>query len=211
MARTVLENKNILILGVSTAPGRGAALQLSREGARVTLCDSDTDQTEKLAQLLHKKKAEAVQAHLPEDSADWEELLIKARDFSGHYHMVVNAHALTYAHGYTQEQAEADSLLLNNLLITLLKDRGPLKMLTLWDATRPLDADYGDQWHSWLLLEPFQRLEEEQVKELDEITGTPHLRAGAIADSVVMILQLPPSACPEEVHLKYVPSSEKKG
>ncbi|MGF1572242.1 MAG: hypothetical protein ACFCU1_04150 [Sumerlaeia bacterium] len=210
MARTILANKNILVLGSSSAPGRGAVLQLCREGAKVTLCDSDTTSTEKLSQLLHKKKAESIQAHLPVDKADWEELLVKARDFSGHYHMVVNAHALTYGAGYSQDEAEADALKLNEMLIRLLKDRGPLKMISLWDAERPLDADYGDQWHAWLLLEAFQRLEEEQVKELDDQKGVPHLRAGAIADSVVMILQLPPSACPEEVHLKYVPSSEKK-
>lgn len=210
MAKTVLANKNVLVLGVSSAPGRGAVLQLCREGAKVTLCDSDTDHTEKLAQLLQKKKAEAIQAHLPKDKGDWRELLIKARDFNGHFHMVVNAHALTYGKGYPREEAEKDAHKFNTLLIELLKDRGPLKMISLWDASRPLDADYGDVWHSWLLLDPFQRLEEEQVKDLDELNGVSHLRAGAVADSIVMILQLPPSACPEEVHLKYVPSSEKK-
>jgi hypothetical protein len=210
MARTVLAGKHVLILGVSTAPGRGAALQLSREGARVTVCDVDDDATERLAAFLHKKKAEAIQAHLPEESEDWRELLQKARDFSGHYHVVINTHALTYSDAYPQEQAEADALQLNDHLIELLSGRGPLKMVTLWEANRPLDCpDYGTLWHSWLLLEPYQRYESELVDQLDARKGVMHLRAGAIADAIVQVVQFPPSACPEEIHLKYVPSTEK--
>lgn len=209
MARTVLKNKNILVLGVDCAPGRGAALQLSREGAKVSLCSQNEERTDQIAQTLKAKKIETVQVHLPEDKADWEKLLLKARDFIGHYHAVVNAYALTYLNEDHKKERCAEAVELNSILAKLLYSKGPLKILTLWEIDQDLPPDPIDGvWHSILALKSYQRLDNQQVDQLDA-SGTPHLRAGAISDSVVQVLEFPPSACPKMIELEYVTSSEK--
>lgn len=209
MAKQSLKGKNILVMGVETAPGRGAALQLSREGARVIIGSKNFDRLDEIAETLQRKKIEVVRAEFPEDSAVWKELMIKVRDFCGHIHMVVNAQALSYD-GDNKQAAQKEANLLNEIAAETLEEHGPLKILTLWEKTEGSPGDLNQEiWHAVINLGPYQRLDSQDVKDLDS-TGVTHLRAGAISDAVLSTLTFPPSALPKNIDLIFVPSSEKK-
>jgi len=209
MAKQNLRGKNILVMGVETAPGRGAALQLSREGARVIIGSKDYDRLDEIADMLQRKKIEVVRAEFPEDKSDWNELMIKVRDFCGHIHMVVNAQALSYKDN-SKQMAQDEANYLNEIAVDSLLNHGPLKILTLWENSENVPKDLNQKvWHAVISLGPYQRLDSQDVKELDS-SGVSHLRAGAISDAVLSTLTFPPSALPKNIDLVFVPSSEKK-
>lgn len=210
MARTVLEDRSAIVLGIDTAPGRAAAQQLSRANVRVLLASRDEAKLDAQGSHLERKGGRAVLVVLPPDRARFAEVIEKARG-TQHLHMVVNALAL--AHDGTDASragAEQDALEADRICHSLLAGRGPLKMVTLWAADREVPPPVAaDAWHSYLVLGPHQRLDTERIDELDA-TGNLHLRAGGVADTIVALYQVPPSVRPTRIHLDCVPSAEKK-
>ncbi len=211
MARTILEERVALILGVENAVGRSAAQQLSRAGCRVILASHDEDRIDHIAEPLKKKGGKPVGLVLPYGRAASGQLLVSARDGAGHIHLVVNALAVGYQSEDQRAELEQQATATDALLASLLHGRGPLKMVTAWTnpATVPAPAN-PTVWHSILLMPDCQRLDTQMADQIDAEAGRMHVRAGAAGDAVVFLLQMPPSACPRLVRLEAVPSSEKK-
>jgi NAD(P)-dependent dehydrogenase (short-subunit alcohol dehydrogenase family) len=211
MARTILDGKIALILGVETAPGRACAQQLSRAGCKVLLSGLDSRKADELGSQLARKGGYPHDAVLPRTRDAWKEFLIAARSQMGHIHLVVNAMALAYDGRVEGAAAEAHDVadLLDSLCLNVIAGRGPFRMATLWPAGTPLAAHNHPHWHCHVTLGPFQRLDEEAIDALDA-GGVPHLRAGGVGDSMVALFQVPPSVRPATIHLESIPSSEKK-
>jgi len=210
MARTVLEDRSAIVLGVDSAPGRATAQQLSRANARVLLASRDEAKLDTQGEHLERKGGRPVLVVLPKERARFAEVLEKARG-TQHLHMVVNALALCHD-GTAAGQAAAldDARAADAACHDLLAGRGPLKMLTLWPADAEVPPPVAaDAWHGYVVLGPHQRLDTERVDELDA-KGALHLRAGGVADTVVAMFQIPPSVRPSRIHLECVPSAEKK-
>ncbi len=207
MARTVLTNRIALVLGIECAPGRAAAQQLSRAGCRVLLASRDENKLQQLGQQLQQKGGEPHLVVLPEEPVHLEEVLRKARELVSHIHLVVNALAFC---GNADAVAQGDAKRLDVAVAADLIGRGPVRMVTLWpDSEAPPSPVQPEAWHGFLLLGSLQRLDTERVDELDA-TGTLHLRAGAIADTIVAVFQIPPSVRPLALKLECIPSIEKK-
>lgn len=210
MARTILEDRVALILGVENAVGRSVALQLSRAGVRVILASHDEARIDHIAQPLKKKGGKAVGLVLPKDDSLIERTIIAARDTAGHIHMVFNALALGFQ-DYDDSPKFAQQAIAYNAAVTpLLAGRGPLKMLTAWIDSSDLPPNPDPTaWHGVMLMPDCQRLDTQMADQLDKEVGRMHIRAGAAGDAAVFLFQLPPSACPRLIHLQAVPSSEK--
>ncbi len=211
MARTILEERVALILGVENAIGRSAALQLSRAGCRVILASADEARIDHIAQPLKKKGGKPVGLVLPPNMESAERLMVSARDGAGHIHMVFNALAVGYESDDERAALAEQAIAYDNILANLLNGRGPLKMLTAWsdEATVPAPP-IATVWHGVLLIPDCQRLDTQMADQIDAEAGRMHVRAGAAGDAVVFLFQMPPSACPRLVRLEAVPSSEKK-
>lgn len=210
MARTILQDRVALVLGVETALGRACAQQFSRAGCRIVMASQDPVRLDTLIEQLLKKGGNPTALLLSASEEHWPGQIRTARDQLGHIHVVVNAMAFAYA---SDEQAAAraeQAQRLDRVCADLLVGHGPAKLLTLWPRELPVPAPITDAaWHSHVVLGPRQRLDSEEVPVLDA-GGTMHLRAGAVADAVVFLAQLPPSARPTAVHLDAIPSAEKK-
>lgn len=211
MARTILEGRTVLVIGIECAPGRAAAQQMSRAGCKVLIAARDEERADEIAYQLQKKGGDLTVVVLPESINDAADVLRRARDASGHIHMVVNAWALCYgdeADAYTHRE-EAKKL--DADCDQLLSGRGPLKMITIWPADEMLPAPARhDAWHGFVAVGALQRLDTEMADALDSSVGAMHVRAGALADAIVCLMLLPPSARPSTVRLDAVPSTEKK-
>ncbi len=210
MAKTIIEGRNVLVVGIDNALGRACAQQLSRAKCRVILAARDEEKLETLSTQLIKKGGDPVILVLPEDNADWSDLVRKARDLVGHVHLVVNTAGFCYENDADRAAAEQDAAALDRACAEHLFEHGPLKLLTFLHEDSPIPAPIApDAWHGYVVLGPHQRLDTQAINELDA-TGTFHLRAGAAADAVVCLLQLPPSARPATIRLEGIPSAEKK-
>lgn len=211
MARTILEGRTVLVIGTECAPGRAAAQQLSRAGCKVLIASRDEEHADDLAMNLQKKGGDLTVVVLPEDFDETADVLRRARDASGHIHMVVNAWAFCYDEDRNADRARAEASRLDTVCDELLAGRGPLKMLTMWPDGTALPAPVRhDAWHGFVTVGPVQRLDTEMADELDARAGHMVVRAGALADSIVCLMLLPPSARPGVVRIDAVPSTEKK-
>ncbi|MCB2156083.1 hypothetical protein KQI84_14495 [bacterium] len=207
MAKSTIEGRNVLVLGVESAPGRTCAQQLSRARCRVWLAAQNEARLDTLADQLTQKGGDVTEVVLPADSEKWQDVLRTTRDMAGHVHLVVNALALV--HDGDAEAAAALARKADQVCFELLGGRGPLRMLTLWPvANGTCDPVHPEAWHGIIELDNFQRTDptEAQPAPMDPKV----LKAGAIGDAVVFLLQLPPSARPARLRLDAVPSSEKK-
>ncbi|MEQ8821218.1 MAG: SDR family NAD(P)-dependent oxidoreductase [Sumerlaeia bacterium] len=214
MARTILENRIALILGIDSAPGRACAQQLSRLGCRVLLASRASEKVQTLTDQLQRKGGNPSEVHLSRDTAQWQPLFRSARDNQGHIHVVVNALALCYDEdglGETAARALEEAKAADIMAAELLDGHGPLKMISLCPegAIESYPTIEG-VWHGIVELGPYQRLDSQSAKDLDA-TGIEHLKAGGIGDAVTMLLHLPPTTCPARLRLEAVASSEKKG
>lgn len=216
MALTTLKKKTVLVLGVDCAPGRSAAQQLSRAGCRVICASADAHRAEALVEQLLKKGGDPTLLALPPKSQDREDLFRMARDRMGHIHLVVNALALCTWDGENGSMEKACELAreADAELSALLHDHGPTRMLTLWPeeaGPQPPPPPRPDAWHAHAILGPRQRLDTEDVAELDRAGFKMHLRAGAVGDAIVFLLQFPPTVRPTTLRLDCIPSIEKRG
>ena len=211
MARTILEGRTVLVLGIECAPGRAAAQQLSRAGCKVLIAARDEQRADDLALQLQKKGGDITVVVLPDSIDDAADVIRRARDASGHIHMVVNTWALCYQDDADAFRHRAEARKLDTDCDQLLSGRGPLKMITVWpvDELLPPPARH-DAWHGFVVVGALQRLDTEMADALDSAVGTMHVRAGSLADAIVCLLLLPPSARPSTVRLDAVPSTEKK-
>ena len=210
MAKTVLQDRAALVLGVETAIGRACAQQLSRAGCRVVLAGYDPSRLDMQLEQLEKKGGKPSALLLSRQEEKWPDQIRLTRDQLGHIHLVVNAMPFLYDGKESAAAAAEIGVALDGTCANLLFDHGPTKMVTLWPAEMPVPAPVGAAlWHSHVVLGPRQRLDNEHIPDLDE-EGVMHLRAGAVADTVVFLLQMPPSARPSVLRLDAIPSAEKK-
>lgn len=211
MARTILEGRTVLVIGTECAPGRAAAQQLSRAGCKVLVASRNEEHADDLALNLQKKGGDLTVVVLPDSLDDAADVLRRARDASGHIHMVVNAWAFCYEADGDGARHRAEARQLDRVCDELLAGRGPLKMLTLWPGDEALPEPVRhDAWHGHVVVDKVQRLDTEMVDALDAQAGIMHVRAGALADAIVCLMLLPPSARPGLVRVEAVPSTEKK-
>lgn len=211
LARTILEGRTVLVIGTECAPGRAAAQQLSRAGCKVLIASRNEEHADELALNLQKKGGDLTVVVLPDSIDDAADVIRRARDASGHLHMVVNAWAMCYQDDADAGRYRAEARKLDNDCDQLLSGRGPLKMLTLWSAAEALPEPVRhDAWHGYVVVGPVQRLDTEMVDQIDAASGVMHVRAGALADSIVCLMLLPPSARPATLRIDAVPSTEKK-
>jgi len=211
MARTILQDRTALVLGVENAPGRACAQQLSRAGCRVILASTDDARVAALGDQLVKKKATPLELRLSDDIAAWEDQLLEARRTVQHIHLVVNALAITAPDESSRRMALDRAARTDETVARLLLGRGPLRMLTLWPAGEPHpDTASLGAWHGYVVLGPHQWSDDQAAPATE--AGNPRLlRPGAIGDAVVCLLQVPPSARPTEVRLEAIASTEKDG
>jgi hypothetical protein len=211
MARTVLQGRNALVLGMDTALGRTCAQQLSRSGCRVVLAGRNVKRLEELAEQLARKGGEPSIQPISSKPNDLYEAIRESRERLGHFHYVLNALAFDYETSEQRSRAEALALRADQEIAAQVLEHGPTKMLTLWPADRDTPPPVRPlAWHGHLILGPVQRLDAETPAQLDA-SGTLHLRAGSIGDSVAFLFQLPPSARPGRIHLEAIPSADRKG
>lgn len=210
MARSVLQDRNVLVLGIDSSLGRAAAQQLSRAGCRVVLASHDPSKLDLLIDQLVKKGGDPTALILSHEPRNWPDQIRMARERLGHLHIVVNAIAFTYATAEEQDACAEKSVQFDQVCNDVLVKHGPTKLITLWPNERPTPNPVSEAvWHCHVVLGPRQRLDAEHIPDLDA-SGTLHLRAGAVADSIVSIAQIPPSARPLRVELQAIPSAEKK-
>lgn len=70
MARTILDNKTVLVAGADTPVGRAASLQFARAGMRVLLVGNDAEVLKEINELIARKKGEAFVVMMPESNED---------------------------------------------------------------------------------------------------------------------------------------------
>lgn len=196
MARTILDNKTVLVAGADTPVGRAASLQFARAGMRVLLAGDDAEVLKEINELIARKKGEAFVVMMPESAAELATVLRHERDRAGHLHIVANTCALVGEHG------EATALEVHRVTMDLAKERGFCRFLVLWPDSRELNVGAApEQWRSIVRVGPLAMPGDESA------TG---LRPAAVADALVCLSQCPPSACPVEVSLKYCAAQAEK-
>lgn len=197
MARTILKDKVALVAGVDNPLGRACAQQLSREGCRVILAGSDEARVLALGEQLLRKKGDSAELVLPPSRAVWPELVVEARKLHSHIHLFVNALAFS---GLQDEGARSAAEVMDRAVEEHVAPRGPLRALTLWPAEEPAPPASRAPWSGVVKIGPRATAE----GATDPAAGPAVLRPGAIGDSVLCLLLIPPSACPAEVHLRPV-------
>jgi hypothetical protein len=200
-----------LILGIDTALGRAAAQQLSRAGCRVVLAGRDDMRLDSIADQIAKKGGEPAIQSLSEVPSDWYDSILDARDTVGHLHFVLNAMAFDHEEGEAIEDSCKRAQQADGYAAELLFEHGPTKVLTLWPEEIAVPPPIRpDVWHGYVVLGPRQRMDTPAPAELDK-SGLYHLRASGVADSVVFLFQLPPSARPGRVYLTGIQVADRKG
>jgi len=196
MARTILDNKTVLVAGADTPVGRAASLQFARAGMRVLLAGDDAGILKETSELIARKKGDAYVVMMPETVAELAALLRQERDRAGHIHIVANTCALV------GEEGEATALEVHRVTTDLAKERGFCRFLMLWPESRPLSViPAPEQWRSIVRVGPLA------TPGSEDSAG---LRPAAVADALVCLSQCPPSACPNEVALRYCAAQVEK-
>ncbi len=196
MARTILDNKTVLVAGADTPVGRAASLQFARAGMRVLLVGNDAEILKEINELIARKKGEAFVVMMPESNADLASVLRHERDRAGHIHIVANTCALV------GEAGEATALEIHRASTELSKERGFCRFLVLWPDSSDLTvAPAPEQWRSIVRVGPLA------TPGSEDSDG---LRPAAVADALVCLSQCPPSACPIDVSVKYCAAQAEK-
>mgnify|MGYP005864758251 CR=1 FL=1 len=185
MARTILKDKTALVAGADNPAGRAAALQFARIGMRILLVGDDAKALEKLADLIVKKDGEAAELPLERNGEELAAELRAARDAIGHIHVAVNCYALGDAEGSLEW-----ALAFQGILESLLAERSFTRhLLALPHGVAVPEVPEG-AWRC--VVEAGAPVAAE---------GSDGLRAGALADAMVFLAQIPPSARPTRVLL----------
>ncbi|MDX2176857.1 MAG: hypothetical protein SF028_10340 [Candidatus Sumerlaeia bacterium] len=185
MARTILKDKTALVAGADNPAGRAAALQFARAGMRILLVGDDEQAVVRLADAIIKKDGEAAELPLARNEAELAAELRAARDAIGHVHVAVNCYAFSAGEGSPEW-----ALAFQRVLEPLLAERSFTRHLLVM----PHGADAPDTpegvWRC--VVQPGAPVAAE---------GSEGLRAGALADALVFLAQIPPSARPTRVLL----------
>lgn len=198
MSRTTLKNKTALVLGADTIVGRAISLQLSREGARTILAGHAHDKLEVLSELIIAKGGSPTAIDLSQGEEISTDSIRDARDANGHVHIIVNAMAAVESPPEDPGQGPRRAMEFSVALAPILKGRGQLRQITIWPFMAGMPDDRLDiaSWHSLVRMKEVQiHPEGSTVMEPDAV------KAAAVADVVVALLQCPPGACPTEVTL----------
>ncbi|MCC5877892.1 MAG: hypothetical protein JJU11_16865 [Candidatus Sumerlaeia bacterium] len=198
MTRTTLKNKTALVLGADTIVGRAISLQLSREGARTILAGYAHDKLEVLSELIIAKGGSPTIIDHSQGDEVAVDAIRGARDANGHVHIIVNAMAAIESPIDDPGQGARRAMELAVSLAPTLKGRGQLRQITIWPFFAGMPDDRLDiaDWHSLV------RMKEVQIHPEGSTVPEPEaVKAAAVADVVVALLQCPPGACPTEVTL----------
>lgn len=196
MSRTPLKNKTVLILGADTQVGRAVSLQLSREGARTILTGFDHEKLDLLCELLVAKGGSPTVIDLSLEKDGVVDVIREARDTNGHIHVIINSLAAIDPPADDPGYGARRAMEMAAILAPILKGRGQLRQITIWpfSAGMPTDELNIASWHSLM------RMDEVQVHpEGSDTSERNAIKAAAVADSIVCLLQCPPGACPTEV------------
>lgn len=187
MARTILKDKSVLVLGADSAIGRAIALQFARSQSRVIAAGEDEAAVTQVCDLIVRKGGQAVELPIEGENEMVAAVLRTARDVVGHIHFVINPLAIV--------EGTAKALAYHRALAPMLNERSFTRYAVLW----PEGAEWPRDPSEWLTL-----VRAGSIGSSGEDEGTT-LKPGAVADCLVSLLQCPPSACPVEVALKAIP------
>lgn len=196
MARTVLKNKSVLIAGAETPAGRAAALQFSREGALVILGAASLKRVTPLEESILNKGGAAIAALIRHGERLIPDLL-EARALAGnHFHYIVNVLAAAPQDPAEPEIHRERAVKMNEALLEIIRGKGAVRAATLWPEEIPPPGDqFPGGWHCLARFGEIQRAS-------DDPESDDQLRAAAVGDSLLYLMNCPPGACPTEVRLE---------
>jgi NAD(P)-dependent dehydrogenase (short-subunit alcohol dehydrogenase family) len=202
MSKSPLRNKVALILGADSLVGRAASLQLSREGARVLIVAGNAQRLALLTDLLLAKGGAPTAIPLTPDMADLREAL---REGTNHVHYLLNCLTGLEPAADDPTGAARESIAHGAAVHRILAAQKTLREVLLWpdDCLAEPPAPPPGRWRCLVSMAKLQRHPE--GAPTDEADA---LRAAAVADAIIQLLQCPPAAFPQTVRLAATPRGD---